>query len=360
MTPARRWWLVAAAVALVIGVPLAARSRPVSAPSVSASSLLASVRAGLHHPYSGRATMVGNLDLPVTSRFSDVGSLLGERTTVRVWWRSASHWRVDNLLATGEDDLVHDGGLTTRWSYEAAHAVRSADPDVRLPRSADLVPPSLAARVVQGAGPRSVVRLPARRVAGVSAPGLRVTPSDQRSSIDHVDLWADPVTGLVLRLEVYGPHDATPSFQTAFDAVSFARPGLAVTRFVRPPGVTVSFDNVLDIADAANQYAPLEPPAVVAGLRRAPTPRGGVGVYGSGLSRLLVIPLRRRDADGLRTQLQRSAGAISQQQGVSLYAGPLGVIVTEARHGSWLVAGTVTQKTLLDAVADLDEGATLR
>jgi len=73
-----------------------------------------------------------------------------------------------------------------------------------------------------------------------------------------------------------------------------------------------------------------------------------------------VIPLRHRDADGLRAQLRRSAGATATDQGVSLYAGPLGVLVTEGRHGSWLLAGTVTEQTLLDAVADLDTGATLR
>ncbi|MGY2875076.1 hypothetical protein ACVW00_002266 [Marmoricola sp. URHA0025 HA25] len=360
MTRGRRWWLAAAAVALLVGVPLAARSRPVVAPEVSAASLLAAIRAGAAHPYTGRVSMVGNLDLPVTSRFTDVAALLGERTTARVWWRSARHWRVDTLLVTGETDLVHDVGLTTRWSYEDAAAVRSVDPDVRLPRDADLIPPALARRVVDGADRSSVTSIAARRVAGVAAPGIRVVPSDERSSIDHVDLWADPATGLALRLDVYAGGDSAPSFSTAFDAFSPHAPELSLTRFVPTAGVRVSFDDVLDIADAANQYAPLEPPATVAGLHRAPTPRGGVGVYGSGLTRLLVIPLRHRDAEPLRDQLRRSAGATETDAGVDLYAGPLGVLVTGDRHGSWLVAGLVTEQTLVDAVADLDSGATLR
>ena len=351
---------MAAVVALVIGVPLAARTRPVTAPDPTAAALLGAVRSATQHPYAGRVTMVGNLDLPVTSRFTDVGSLLGERTTARAWWRDPGHWRVDSLLVAGETDLVHDGGLTTQWSYEDARAVRSADPDVRLPRSADLLPPALAARVVQDAARESVSRISARRVAGVGAPGLRVVPADERSSIDHVDLWVDPSTGVVLRVEVYAPGDAAPSFSTAFDSFSAGAPDRALTRFRPPAGVEVSFDDVLDIADAANQYAPLEPPSVVAGLTRARTPRGGVGVYGSGLTRLMVIPLRHGDAHALRDQLRRSAGATEAGVGVTLHAGPLGVLVTGDRRGSWLVAGLVTEQTLLDAVADLDAGAVLR
>jgi hypothetical protein len=335
-----------------------ARALPARAPDLGARQLLARVEAAADHPYSGEAEMSGNLDLPVTSRFTDVGALLGERTTVRVWWRSADAWRVDELLVAGETDLLHEGDLTTEWSYEADRAVRSVDPDVRLPRTADLLPPALAARVLDGE--HSVGRIGARRVAGIGAPGLRIRPADPRSSVDHVDLWADPDSGVVLRLEAYADGDTTPSFTTAFTRFSAATPHATRMRFVLPAGAKVSFEDVLDIADAANQYAPFAPPDDVAGLARAPKPGGGVGVYGSGLTRLLVIPLRHRDAHLLADQLRRSAGVAETEVGVQLRAGPLGVLVSERGDSSWLVAGPVTPLTLVEATRELLAGATLR
>jgi hypothetical protein len=316
------------------------------------------VRSAADHPYSGRVETVGNLDLPVTSRFTDVGALLGERTTLRVWWRGQDDWRVDKLLVTGETDLVHDAHSTVEWSYEDAEATRSVDPEVRLPRSADLLPPQLAARAVDDPG--SVSRVAGRRVAGIAAPGIRIAPADRRSSVDHVDLWVDPASGVVLRLDAYAAHDRAPSFSTWFTSFSSRTPSGDRTRFVPPAGARTRFDDVLDIADAANQYAPLEPPQAVAGLSRAPTPQGAVGVYGSGLTRVLVIPLRRPDAHALREQLRKSAGATETEAGIALQSGPLGVLVTDMRASSWLVTGLVTQPTLVEAADDLAAGTVLR
>lgn len=360
MTRSSRWWLAAVAVALVTAAPLVARAVPVQAPDRDAASLVAQVRAAAHHPYSGQVEMNGNLDLPVTSRFTDIGTLLGERTTLRAWWRGPDAWRVDKLLVTGETDLLHSGGLTTEWSYEANRAVRSVDPDVRLPRTADLLPPALAARVLDGADDRTATRIGARRVAGVSAPGVRIRPADPRSSVDHVDLWEDPASGVVLRVDAYASGDTAPSFSTAFTTFSAAIPDEARTRFVLPAGAKVSFDEVLDIADAANQYAPFDPPDRLAGLVRAATPSGAVGVYGSGLTRLLVIPLRHRDAQTLDDQLRRSAGVVESDVGLQLQAGPLGVLVADRGDFSWLVAGPLTPDTLVTAARDLQAGATLR
>ena len=360
MTRSTRWWLAALAVAVVTGAPLVARALPVRAPDPSSAALVSRMRAAAHHPYSGQVELNGNLDLPVTSRFTDVGALLGERTRLRVWWRRPDAWRVDKLLVTGETDLVHDGGLTTEWSYEANRAVRSVDPEVRLPRTADLLPPSLAARVLDGADDRTATRIGARRVAGISAPGVRIRPADPRSSVDHVDLWSDPASGVVLRVDAYAAGDTAPSFSTAFTTFSASTPGEARTRFVLPAGAKDSFDEVLDIADAANQYAPFVPPHTVAGLVRAATPRGAVGVYGSGLTRLLVIPLRHRDALTLEDQLRRTGGVVESAVGLQLQSGPLGVLVSDRGESSWLVAGPVTPQTLVDATRDLLAGATLR
>lgn len=359
MSPSRRWSLVVAAVVLVVGGPFLVRARPVSAPALSAADTLALVRAA-DHGYAGSVALNGSLQLPVTSHFTDVGELLGSRSSLRVWWRDSDHWRVDKLLPTGETDLVHDGTLTTQWRYEGARVVRSVDPDVRLPRSSDLLPPALAARVVDGIDPATVSPLPARRVAGVAAVGLRIGRPVPRSSIARADLWVDPASGTVLRVDLYADGETNPSFTTRFTDYTARTPARSTTRFMPPPGAHVSFDDVLDIADAANQYAPFYPPDAVAGFRRAPTPQGAVGVYGTGLTRIIVIPLRGRDARVLEDQLRRSPGVEDTDLGLSLYAGPLGVLVTDAGEGSWLVAGTVTRETLMAAVNDLVSKLRLR
>ena len=101
-------------------------------------------------PWSGIVETEGTLQLPDADRFGTVTALFGERTDLRVWWRDAEHWRVDRLLVTGETDQVRDGATTVEWSYERARATFSREPDIRLPRPGDLVPPVLAERLLRG------------------------------------------------------------------------------------------------------------------------------------------------------------------------------------------------------------------
>jgi hypothetical protein len=360
MTPIRRWLLVALAVALVIGVPVLVRRLPVGASDLSAADVLSRIRAAGDRGYSGTVELSGDVALPVTSHFTDIGELLGGETTLRVWWHDASAWRVDKVLVTGETDLFHRGDQTTTWKYESLKATTSTDPTIRLPRTSDLLPPALAARVLEGARADMVSRLPTRRVAGVAAVGLRIRRAASQSSIDHVDLWAEPGTGTVLRLDAFSTPRGTASFSTVFTSFSATPPSLAVTRFDPPPLVPDRFERVLDIADAANQYAPVIPPRVVAGLRRSGSTVGAVGIYGTGLTQILAIPLRRDDAGILRDQLMRSVGVVESAQGPTLMAGPLGVLVTGEHKFGWILVGTVTRATLITAATDLEKGTRFR
>ena len=91
------------------------------------------------------------------------------------------------------------------------------------------------------------------------------------SSIDHVDLWAGRRdSGVPLRVEVYADGDGEPAFTSQFRDFS-ARPARRRRGRLHAAGraPTSSFDDVLDIADAANQYAPVRPPGTVAGLAKA-------------------------------------------------------------------------------------------
>jgi hypothetical protein len=348
---------VAGATLVIVAVPLAVRAWPAHDSDLGAAELLALVERGTDHPYSGYVETHGTLQLPVADRFTDVGELFGGTTRLRVWWRSGEEWRVDKLLATGETDLIHNVQGTTRWRYEQHDAQLSHDPDIRLPRTADLVPPEVADLLLDDVDASEVRRLPAARVAGADAPGLRLSPAAPQSSIGHVDAWVDPASGVVLRVEVVGKGARQPAFTSEFVEFSSATPPAERTRFAVPRGADFEFDEVLDIADAADQYAPVVPPDTVAGLAKAPQADRAVGIYGSGVTRLLAIPLRDREANALRQQLQITPGVRTVPQGTVVTIGPLGVLLGgRAGQGGWLVAGTVTAETLTRAVDDLYRG----
>ncbi|WP_310526227.1 ATP-binding cassette domain-containing protein [Nocardioides sp.] len=302
---------------------------------MSASTLLQHARDSLSGSWSGQVETEGTLQLPDADRFSSIAALFGERTRLRVWWRDAEHWRVDRLLVTGEVDLFRDGATTLEWNYERAEATLSRDPDVRLPRPGDLVPP-------------------ARRLAGRSAPGLRVRTRSPLSSIDHVDLWADGDSGVPLLVEVYARGAASPALTSRFTGFSTERP-TDVSSFEAAAGTDVEYDDELDIADAANQYAPVLPPRVVVGLQKTASSDRAVGVYGQGTTQLIAIPLRDREADALRTQMAITPGVEQDQDRTVVALGPLGVLLTGSRGDSgWLLAGTLTRDALERAVDAVD------
>jgi hypothetical protein len=361
MRPFHRWSLVALAVALVVLVPMTVRALPARDQPVSAAALLARIQGSDQAAYSGTVEVRGRLGLPVSDHFTDIADLLGGDTRLRVWWRGPDDWRVDKLLTTGEVDLFHHGRATIRWDYERAEAQTSIDPAMRLPRDSDLLPPDLARRALTGAVAADVSRLPARRIAGHDALGLRVTPSDPRTSIDHVDLWADPASGVVLALDAYGT-DSQPALSTSFTSLDLATPAAGSTSFHAASGLHESVDDVLDIADAANQFAPLLPPPSVAGLAKSASSVGAVGIYGTGLTQVMALPLQARDAGYLADQL-RTSGARKVGDRLLLRVGPLGIALTFSHHPfdfAWVVTGTVTDDTLTRAADDLVAGTRYR
>lgn len=358
MTAAHRWLLVGLGVLLLLTAPVAIRALPVDESDVSAASLLQQVKDSGSVGYSGYAEALGGLSLPVTDRFSDLATLLGERTRLRVWWRSTEEWRVDAIGLTGETDLIHGSGGLATWEYEASRVTYTADAPVRLPRTADLVPAVLGRQVLGEARPDEVTRLPAERVAGREAPGLRLTPSSPQTTVDHADVWVDPQTGLAVRVAVYGS-GSSPAVTTSFLDLTTSTPAAADTAFYPPPDADVQFDEVVDIAAAADKFAPFRPPRQLAGLRRRVTEGvGAVGEYGRGVTRLIVIPLWDDTADPVREQLVKTSGAREGRRGVSIAVGPLSLLLTNsgAETPNWLLAGTVTRQTLLAAADELAVG----
>ncbi|HEX3929938.1 MAG TPA: hypothetical protein VHW64_04500 [Nocardioides sp.] len=359
MRPVLRWGVAGLATALLALTPYAGRLYRVSDPDVSTAALVAAVRASAGTAYSATVEVDGHVGLPIADHFSDLADLFGGTTRLRVWWRDETDWRVDRLLDTGEVDLFHLGQVTTEWDYERGDARYSRDPEIRLPRDSDLLPPEVARRALDDAAAGQVTSLPARRIAGVDAAGLRVPVTGVQSSLRHVDLWVDPATGVTLAARVYGV-SSQPAVSTTFTTYSSAIPGTAATHFRPAPGVTRFADRIVDIADAADEFAPVKAPASLAGLSR--TSGSAAALYGHGLTRLLAIPLPYRDADELAAQLTSSGATVVHGQEL-LRAGPLGVLVTRGVgnvYVHWLLAGTVTDAALRQAARELTRTAVHR
>jgi hypothetical protein len=362
MRPIHRWTVVAGVFLLLALVPWAGRAFPASDRSMSAGQLLSLVRQGYDAPYSGLVESSGRLALPFDDRFTDVADLFGGQTRLRVWWLDPQDWRVDRLLDSGEVDLFHHQNVTTEWDYERERVSVGSDPTIRLPRDSDLLPPRLASLLLGDLSADHLARIAPRRIAGHDALGLRLVVDDARSTIDHVDLWAEADTGTVLAVDVYSTSSTAPVVSTAFTAFSTDVPSPDVISFRTPPGVHRQFEPLLDFADAADQYAPLTPPGSLAGLPRSNPSGRGVGAYGDGPTRLLAVPLQRREAEVLGEQLSRSGAALQGGRQL-LRVGPLGIMLTEVHEPfefQWLVTGSVTDDTLRRAAADLAVGTSYR
>ncbi len=361
MTSLRRWLLVVVVALAVATAPLLPRLLPAAASDISAAELLSRVQASGGEPYSGYVETDGAVQLAVGTDFSDLAELFGDQLRLRVWWQDETTWRVNRLLLSGENDLVRTGATITEYDYERARAVSSRDREIRLPRTSDLVPPSLARITTDGAGPDEVSRLPARRIAGVSAAGLRLVPAAEATTIDHVDLWVEEESGLALAVEVYAAGSDTAVLTSRFEEFSSARPAPQRVAPTWSGQVEQEVGDTVDLADAANQYAPFRIPRTLAGLERSSTGNGAVGVFGAGVVRLIAVPLREQDADPLRESLLGSPLAVSTGAGTLLAVGPLSVYLTDGSDGvTYVLAGTVTGATLEQAARDLAEGVRLR
>lgn len=351
-----RWLVVLLAAAALVAAPIAVTHRPAAFSDLPAVELARRVQGSGTVAWSGLVQTSGALQVPDSDSFATLGELLGEDNQLRVWWRGGDDWRVDRLRSTGETDLFRQAGLSVRWVFESATATVSPVSTVRLPDASDLLPATLGRSLLQGARDTEVGRLATRRVAGIDAPGLRLHPDDPATTVDHVDLWADPTTGLPLRVELYGRDDRRPVLTSALSEVDLATPAAATTDFSPTEGIRVDYEESVDVAAAANAFDAYDLPASIAGLgtRNGADP-GSVGVYGRGATTLLVLPLRGQVAGPLRERLQGSAAARQTAVGTLAPVGPVGLLITPRRpgRGSFLLAGTVTPEILEQAAVEL-------
>jgi hypothetical protein len=350
-----RWLIVLVTAAALIGVPLVVAARPVpssvSAPTDLARKIATSAAVG----WSGQVSSSGGLQVPDSEGFANLAEVLGDSHALRVWWRDAENWRIDSVRSTGETDLFFNGHVLVRWVFEAQRATIAPTSTVRLPDASDLLPATLGRLLLEGARPEDLTGLPPRRIAGLAAAGLRLQPPPGSSRIERVDMWAEPATGLPLAVEVSAVGDRRPTLTTTVTHIELAQPPVASTQFDPAPSVELVNEEAVDVAAAANAFAPIDLPAAVAGLAaRGGQDPGSVGVYGQGPASLIVIPLRRDVARPLRQQLRDSVAARESRLGTEVAAGPVALLLTpRGQAGSLLLAGTVTAETMQRAAREL-------
>ena len=351
-----RWLVVLLAAAVLVGTPLAVEARPAPPINIAADDLAGRIERSAAVPWSGLVETSGTLQVPDSDSFANLAQLLGETNQLRVWWSDPDNWRVDRIRSTGETDLFRHGGASIRWVFESETATITPVSKIRLPDASDLLPPTLGRTLLQGSRSDELTSLPARRVAGVDAAGVRLTPRDPATTLDHVDVWAEPTTGLALRVEAYGSESTRPVLTTGMSDVDLAAPDPSTTVFSPAQQVTLAYEDSVDVAAAANASAPFDLPPTLGGLTsRSGDDPGAVGIYGRGPTTMIALPLRRSVAFPLRQRLRESSAARETDTGTLASVGPVNVLVTRFRGGrsSFLLAGTVTADVLDRAVSEL-------
>jgi hypothetical protein len=344
----RRWALVLALVLVLAAIPIAINRWPVRAAGLDAATLRARITASASQPYQGYAQSTGLLGLPALPNLTQVTALVSGTTEMRTWYAAPDRWRVDVLGEGTERDLYQTPDAQYTWDFGDNQLTRidGAQP-IRLPRAADVTPPDLARRLLSIAAGDRVEPLAARRVAGVDAAGLRLVPSSADTTVAHIDIWADPKTGLPLQAEITAKGGVRPVFVTRFLELHLSSPDAAV---LTPPapraGIGFTTTEAPDILSAINRRRPVFLPDSVAGLQRRDAVAGlsAAGVYGTGLSAVVIAGLPGRFGNPAFAQAATYGQQLTMPPGTDaalISTGLLSVLVVRSGFQVFLVAGLV-------------------
>jgi hypothetical protein len=347
-----RWLVVGGAVAVLVALPGLVAAVPARDRAVAAGELLGRVLASDRVAYQGYAEARAGLALPDVPRAGRVVALLGETTRMRAFVAGPELWRVDELTPIGERDLYRDGGGTLLWdSGERRAVLTGGEPPVRFARPADLLPPELGRRLAAAAEAGEVTRLGARRVAGVDALGLRIAPRSAETTVGRVDLWADPASGLPLRVELTARGGNGPILTSTFLDLRLEAPDPAHVRFTVPDDADVDSDEASDLPRAIDRFSPYVLPDPLAGRSRRTAVSSAASTYGRGFDLVAVLAFPANFSYRTRAFLEKVPIRRGPWGEASVLATPLlNGMVFERDGVAYALAGTVTQP-VLDRVA---------
>jgi hypothetical protein len=343
-----RWLAVGAGVAVLVALPVVVRALPVSDAAVPAVALLNQVRASTTVPYEGYVEARGRIGLPDVPRAGRVVALLGETTRMRAYVAGPERWRVDELTPIGERDLYREPWGTWLWdSGERRATATTGEAAVRFARPADLLPPELGRRVAAAAEPGEVRRLPPRRVAGVEAVGLRITPRSPDTTVGRVDLWADPRSGLPVKVELTARGAARPILSSAFLDLRRRAPASDLLHFDPPADAEVQNDPTPDVARSIDTFSPFVLPDQLAGQPRRTQVARAASTYGRGFDLVAVLAFPAQFSFRTREFLDKVPAKAGPWGTASVVSTPLlNGMVFERGEVAYALAGTVPQPVL--------------
>jgi hypothetical protein len=358
----RRWALVLGLVVVLAAVPVAISVWPARAAGVALATLRARIAASGTQTYQGYAQSAGLLGLPSLPNLAQVTALLSGTTEMRTWYASPDRWRVDVLGEGTERDLYQTPQAQFTWDFGDNQLTRiDGGQPVRLPRAADLTPPELVRRVLTSAGGDRVEQLGGKRVAGVDAAGLRLIPASPDTTVAHVDVWADPESGLPLQAEITAKGGVRPVFVTRFLEIHFSAPDAAVLTPPAPrPGIGYTVTEAPDILSAINRRRPVELPPALAGLARRDAVSGlsAAGAYGTGLSSFVVAALPGRFGGAAFQQIDTYGQEVPVPGGADaavISTGLLSVLAVRSGNRTFLAAGLVGPELMRRVATGLAE-----
>ncbi|MFI7600115.1 hypothetical protein [Actinoplanes sp. NPDC049681] len=354
----RRWSLVGALVLVLVAIPVALAHRPVPATEAAPGTLRGQIMTSAGRPFHGYAQSTGSLGLPALPGLAQVTAVLSGTTEMRVWYAAPDRWRLDVLGPGTERDLYRTGHDQVVWDYgDNQLSLVLGEQPVRVPRAADLTPPELARRLLSLATGDRLEPLPARRVAGVLAAGMRIVPVASGATVAYVDIWADRASGLPVLVEVTARGAGRPVFVTRFLELSLAAPAAEVLQPpARRPGTGFTTTDTGDLLGVLDRWDAVTPPDLLDGRPRLPAAGGvtALGAYGSGLARFVVAGLPGRlgrDVYGDAARWGRRLD-VPGAEAVLIGANPLNLLVVRAER-TWLVAGFVDEPVLRRVAAGL-------
>jgi hypothetical protein len=357
----RRWLLVAAGAAALVGAVPLRDALPVGAGATEADDLRRRIVGSGTQPWVGLAEATGRIALPELPALESTTALFTGVTRIRGQVAGPDRWRADELTPVGERDVYRVDGREYVWDFGFDQlTVLAGTASLRLPRAADLLPPELGRRLLALAPDDPVTSLPARRIAGIAAGGLRLSPADPDTTVGRVDVWADPDTGLPLHVEVAPKADpGVPLLISTMQEVALRAPDPAVLVPPRPPGSSRVRAAAADLGGALRVLDAPAPPAQLAGRPRVALTGDelpGVGVYGAGLAGFVLVPVSRGIAGRVLDGAAAAGGvAIDVPRGRAVRIGTplLSLAVRSGRGGSVLLVGTVEPEVLERAVVEL-------
>lgn len=346
----RRWLAVLGVVLVLVAIPVTIARWPVGAVHIDATTLRDRILASASVPFQGYVSSQGQVTLPDLPQLGDVTGLFGTTNSMRVWHSSARSWRVAVLQPTGEHDIYQTADAAYTWDYNRNLWTEIiGDAPARLPWAADVLPPDLARRFLAGTGAGDkLTLLPPQRIAGVTAAGLRLQPTDPDTTIHQLDIWADPVSGLPLRVDVGGV------FSSRFLDLSRKAPAASVvTPDVAGSSSFTSTTSSGVLSALNNAFGLGAVPSSLAGRPIVDRPVSGVYAYGAGLSRFVVVPLPGRLGRQSLDALDNAGGA-PVPNGFYVSSAVLTVLVVHpSQRHTYLLAGFVTPALLQTAAEEL-------